>query len=82
MNLYRLTPMERDKVISDFASRNSDTIIELAQAAMFGDENPGLCILCGAERDGCEPDARWYPCDNCGASESVFGASELTLYIY
>jgi hypothetical protein len=36
----------------------------------------GYCRACHAERDMCEPDARGYKCDECGAMD-VYGASEL-----
>lgn len=29
-------------------------------------DNPGFCKSCGAEADGCEPDAENYKCDSCG----------------
>lgn len=38
----------------------------------------GFCIECGAARDCCEPDARRYRCEICGA-RSVYGAEELIL---
>lgn len=41
-------------------------------------DNPGFCIDCGHEQDGCEPDARNYKCNNCGKHE-VFGASEILI---
>lgn len=41
-------------------------------------DNPGFCIACGAEADGCEPDARNYECECCGKRE-VFGAAELLM---
>ena len=47
---------------------------------MFGLLNPGFCIKCGADHDGCEPDARNYKCDECGAFE-VYGAEELMLMV-
>lgn len=40
--------------------------------------NPGFCISCGHEHDGCEPDARAYPCEACGET-AVFGADELLM---
>jgi len=43
--------------------------------AMFGLDNPGVCLRCGAEAYGCEPDARNYKCESCGAHE-VFGLEE------
>ena len=33
----------------------------------------GFCALCGAERGGCEPDARKYECEQCGKN-TVYGA--------
>ena len=38
----------------------------------------GFCVQCSAERDSCEPDARKYPCEECG-KKSVYGAQELAL---
>ena len=42
------------------------------------EDNTGFCISCGASRDCCEPDARNYPCEECGENQ-VFGAEELLL---
>ena len=39
-------------------------------------ENPGFCVACGADADGCEPDARNYRCDECDEPQ-VCGAEEL-----
>lgn len=39
-------------------------------------DNPGFCVGCGHEHDGCEPDARKYECESCGAM-AVYGAEEL-----
>jgi len=36
----------------------------------------GFCTNCGAERPCCEPDAREYECEECGANK-VYGAEEL-----
>ncbi len=38
----------------------------------------GFCTACGAEKDCCEPDAREYQCDECGAFK-VYGAEELVM---
>lgn len=38
----------------------------------------GFCIECGEEQGGCEPDARKYRCESCGAF-AVYGAEELVL---
>jgi DNA-directed RNA polymerase subunit RPC12/RpoP len=39
-------------------------------------ENPGLCIACGAEAEGVEPDAHHYECEACG-ERRVYGLEEL-----
>jgi hypothetical protein len=39
-------------------------------------DNPGFCIECGGEQDGCEPDARKYVCEACG-KRAVYGAEEI-----
>jgi len=49
----------------------------IARAVESG-ESTGFCVACGAERDGCEPDARNYPCEACGAM-AVYGAEELLM---
>ena len=67
--------------IDRFEVHNSvtlDRVMPLAEASMFGVENPGICVHCGADRDGCEPDARQYPCDACGEF-AVYGAEELLI---
>ena len=46
--------------------------------AIAGDENAGLCLACGDECGGVEPDARKYKCEGCGAHK-VYGAEELLL---
>ena len=38
----------------------------------------GLCLACGAEAFGVEPDARRYECESCGA-ERVYGLEELVM---
>ena len=43
-------------------------------------DNPGICVFCGEEQDGCEPDARKYKCENCGEN-GVYGAEELLMMV-
>jgi len=45
------------------------------QELLRGD-NLGLCVACGEEAHGVEPDARRYICEACG-ERSVYGAAEL-----
>lgn len=40
----------------------------------------GLCISCGAEAEGVEPDARKYECEACG-ERAVYGAEELLMAV-
>lgn len=49
------------------------TVEQLQEA---DDEMAGYCIACGAWRDGCEPDARKYECDQCEL-KMVYGAGEI-----
>lgn len=57
-----------------------DRVIAAAERQMFGTDNPGFCIECGEEADGCEPDAEKYPCEACG-ERAVYGASELMMML-
>lgn len=69
--------------VNGIAVHHSVTAARIEEAvanAMTGLDNPGFCILCGAEADGVEPDARNYECEACGA-EQVFGAEELLIHI-
>ena len=52
--------------------------MEDVMSAVEEDTNVGFCLACGAARDGCEPDAREYPCDECG-EHKVYGAAEILL---
>ena len=54
--------------------------VEQILAAMQADDYIGFCVVCGAEHDGVEPDARQYPCRECGKL-SVYGAEELLIGI-
>ena len=41
-------------------------------------EDIGYCLVCGSERYQTEPDARRYPCEDCGR-DTVYGAQELLM---
>lgn len=51
------------------------------EAAIEDDSYAGFCIACGADAEGCEPDAREYKCEGCG-ERKVFGAEELVLMLF
>lgn len=50
-------------------------VIAAIERAATSCDNPGFCMSCGSEQDGCEPDARNYECEKCGENQ-VFGAEE------
>ena len=43
-------------------------------------DNPGFCLACGNEQDGCEPDAHNYECEACGERQ-VFGSDAILMNI-
>ena len=55
-----------------------DRILPIVEDNMFGMGNTGICNQCGEEQGGCEPDARDYLCEGCGAF-AVCGAEEYLL---
>lgn len=57
-----------------------ERVLEAAEREMYTLDNPGFCLSCGMEQDGCEPDARRYECENCG-EEQVYGAAELLMML-
>jgi hypothetical protein len=61
-------------------SLTAAVISEALERSVGGLDNPGFCLECGREADGCEPDARAVFCENCGA-EQVFGAGALAIAI-
>lgn len=52
--------------------------LEQVMEAVEADDNLGICLACGAEQGGCEPDARGYVCESCGQAK-VYGAEELLI---
>lgn len=58
-----------DELIMDACERRRVTL-----------DNPGFCLACGVEAEGCEPDAQNYECASCGEAE-VFGCDELLMEI-
>jgi hypothetical protein len=43
-------------------------------------DNPGFCLACGNDVEGCEPDMRKGECECCG-EKAVYGAEELMMRI-
>ena len=53
------------------------TLDQILDAVESGDYI-GICLACGDEQEGVEPDARKYECESCGAHK-VYGAEELLM---
>jgi hypothetical protein len=53
-------------------------VMDAAGRRMFDLDNPGLCLSCGNEQGGCEPDGRRLVCESCNQPQ-VYGAEELAL---
>jgi hypothetical protein len=66
--------------ISAHPSVTADRIVTAVEAARRSLDDPGICICCGADALGVEPDARQYECECCG-EPGVYGAEELLLSI-
>ena len=61
-------------------SVTTERVMNGTEREMTSLDNPGYCLSCGAEADGCEPDARKYKCEHCGERQ-VYGAAELLMYL-
>lgn len=57
-----------------------DRLLEAVERQNTTLDNPGFCINCGEEAEGCEPDARRYHCEHCN-KRTVYGAEELLLIL-
>lgn len=56
-----------------------EQIERCCEESTHGLESLGICMMCGYEQDGCEPDARGYKCEACD-SHAVYGAEELAIH--
>lgn len=57
-----------------------ERVCEAVEREMFGTDNPGFCLACGEEQEGCEPDAENYECEACG-ERKVWGAAQVLLLL-
>jgi hypothetical protein len=58
-----------------------EKVLEACERRMTTLDNPGFCIACGNEQEGCEPDARKYECEACG-KKAVYGSDELAMMLF
>lgn len=63
------------------ASVTEDRVLAACMRRLHSLDNPGICLFCGVDQDGCEPDARRYTCDSCGM-KFVYGADEIIVCGY
>ena len=61
-------------------SLDMDRVMEAVTESWNSCSNPGFCIECGYEQEGCEPDAEGYECEECGAM-AVMGAENCLLFL-
>ncbi len=61
-------------------SITDDVVMEACERRAMTLDDPGICLICGQEAGGVEPDAENYKCESCGA-EQVFGSDQLLLVI-
>lgn len=59
-------------------SITEDRITALCIRQLTTTDNPGVCLACGNDQDGTEPDAENYTCDECGES-CVMGAQQILI---
>jgi hypothetical protein len=55
--------------------------VKRIETAIMDDYHAGFCIACGADAEGCEPDACGYKCESCGEAK-VYGAEEVLLMVF
>ena len=59
-------------------SITEDRVTAMCMRQLTTLDNPGICLACGCEADGCEPDAENYTCEACGES-CVMGAEQILI---
>lgn len=57
-----------------------ERITNLMEESRFGMSDEGICIACGEDAYGVEPDAARYECEVCG-EKKVFGAENLIFMV-
>ena len=67
-------------------NKNGETDMQTMTIAEYEDhmcglDTTGICLTCGCQQEGCEPDARFYACDVCGEKQ-VFGLEEALICGY
>jgi hypothetical protein len=55
-----------------------DMVMRACERRRMTLDDPGICIACGNEQGGVDPDGREYTCEACG-EPAVYGVEELLL---
>ena len=79
-NLYFLHVMNTNTNTNTTKSVRQAITIERIMAQCENDDYEGICLACGEDAYGVEPDARKYECEYCG-KEKVYGCQELLFMI-
>ena len=61
-------------------SVTAERVTEMCERRLTSLDNPGVCLACGHEADGVEPDAHDYECEACG-ERAVFGSDEVLMLL-
>lgn len=59
-------------------SITEDRVIATCMRRMNSLDDPGICLSCGEDTDGVEPDAERYLCVHCG-NHSVYGSDQILI---
>jgi hypothetical protein len=78
--IIRFVESEIQKRIVKPVTKRKAITIERVMQQCENDEYEGICLACGEDAQGVEPDAREYECESCG-KEKVFGCEELLFMI-
>jgi hypothetical protein len=72
--------LRRDHFAHIHPSITAERVTDAVERQFISLDNPGFCLACGAEAEGCEPDAQQYDCESCGAA-AVYGSEEILIAI-
>lgn len=62
-------------------SITADRVTAACMQRLYTLDNPGICLACGEDAEGVEPDAERYTCEHCG-KKWVYGADQLLILNY
>lgn len=57
---------------------DEEQLLDAADQSIYGLEDKGFCLKCGAIHHGVEPDAEEYLCESCG-EHAVMGVEEILI---